>query len=90
MTTIERERLRIAILQQLSQVGEIGLQLNQLNVGARLAGFQDVTLPELASEIFYLIDKDLCCSVTKMLSPENKRWRITAAGRDQLAEIGLG
>jgi hypothetical protein len=90
MNSSERERLRIAILQQLAQVGESGMQLPHILTGAKLAGFPEATSSELASELAYLCDKDLICPIAKAISPENRRWRIVASGRDHLAELGLG
>jgi DNA-binding PadR family transcriptional regulator len=40
-------------------------------------------------EVDYLADKGLVAAEAKVISPEVKRYRTTAAGRDFLAEAGL-
>lgn len=54
----------------------------------RNEGFRGVTQEALDAELLYLADKGLMASVNKPVSPENRAWRITAAGRDLLAERG--
>jgi hypothetical protein len=48
-----------------------------------------LTEAEVESEMLYLTDKGLAEETTKILSPENQAWRITAAGRDFLATLGI-
>lgn len=88
MNPAETERLRIALLQQLREVAPLALPVSQLATGAALAGFRDCAR-EVRSEVAYLQDKALVADDLKVLSPELKRYRITAAGRDFLAQEGL-
>jgi DNA-binding PadR family transcriptional regulator len=60
----------------------IGLLLQCL----RSEGFAELTRGELAGELQYLADKGLVVAVEKPVSPEMAVWRITAAGRDYLAQ----
>lgn len=89
MNTITREFLRNNLLIQLAAGGERGLALSTLALGARVAGFRIEKDDELKPELAYLVDKGLAANVSKALSPENGRTRITADGRDYLAQEGL-
>jgi hypothetical protein len=90
MTAAERERLRLSLLQQLREVGaDSSLPLSTIVLGARLAGFNTATEETVRGELVYLLDKGCVATPQKTISPENKRWRITAAGTDYLAESGL-
>jgi len=90
MNNAELERFRICLLQQLREVGaDRDLPLGTIVTGARLAAFAAANDDTVRGELVYLLDKGLVTRVEKQLSPENKRWRITAAGRDFLAEQGL-
>lgn len=83
------EQFRICLLQQLRQVGgDSSLPLPTLVNGVRMAGFE-VGDDQVRAGLAYLGDKGFAAPVAKPLSPENKRWRITAAGSDFLAEAGL-
>jgi hypothetical protein len=88
MTNSTRELLRNTILLQLHQAGERGAAFSTLALGVRVASFR-VTDDEISEELAYLRDKGLAVPVTKMISPENSRTRITADGRDYLATEGL-
>ena len=87
MTSTELERLRVALLQQLRELDD--MPFAALLTGARLAGHRELTEAQLRAELAYLGDKGFVAPVAKPLSPENKRWRLAAAGRDFLAESGL-
>ena len=90
MNSVELESLRICLLQQLRAIGQDSdLPLSTLHTGARLAGHRDLPEAQLRGELVYLLDKQLVAVAPRALSPENKRWRLTAAGRDVLAEAGL-
>lgn len=90
MNPAERERFRICLLQQLREAGgDSSLPLSTLVLGAKLAGFDNTTEEIVRGELVYLLDKGLATTPQKAISPENKRWRITAAGTDYLAEAGL-
>lgn len=58
-------------------------------VMARMRGFEGASREDVAKEIAYLEDKGLLALHEKTVSPENRRWRVTAAGRDWLAGEGL-
>lgn len=89
MTPEERERFRIALLQQLRAAAAVSLPLSTLVTGAKIAGFDQANDQIVRGELVYLLDKGLVTTADKAISPENKRWRITAAGIDTLAEAGL-
>lgn len=89
MNAATRELLRQAMLQALAPVpAGLGLSAPGLRIQVIAVGHQ-VTDAEISAEIQYLADKGLVAPVAKTLSPENRLWRITAAGRDLLAELGL-
>jgi hypothetical protein len=44
------------------------------------------TREQVVAELTYLVDKGLVAEVPRVISPENSCWRITAAGRDFLAQ----
>ncbi len=82
----ERENLRKAILNVLdANATQLGLSQGAIRVlivqfGLRLE-------PEaIAPELLYLADKGLVVNAAKSLSPENRWWRITAEGRDFVAQ----
>jgi hypothetical protein len=89
MTAEQIESFRICILQQLGVVPDGSLPVPTLVRGANLAGFREANADTVRSALAYLADKQLVAIVAKAVSPENKRWRITAAGSDYLAEAGL-
>lgn len=89
MNPAGRELFRNNLLHQLDAVAPSALPVPQLKVGAQIMGFLPST-PELDAELQYLADKGLVVAEDKAISPENKRWRITAAGRDHVAAHPLG
>lgn len=82
----KRENLRLALLRAL----EAGYARWGLPAGALrrlvLRWSAVPTAEEAEIELGYLQDKGLIQLVQAQVSPENRRWRITAAGRDFLAE----
>ena len=83
-----RELLRQRILGLLDAASSLGLREGSIHLQITAAGFE--TKPnEVAAEIVYLADKGFVTATDKPISPELKRWRITAAGRDYLATEGL-
>lgn len=54
-----------------------------------LRGLFSVSVTEIEAEVQYLVGKGLLCDASKSISPENKAWHVSAAGRDWLAEQGL-
>ena len=81
----QREIIRISLLRYISQ-GNGDLARGYLLAAVRAEGFKSVDDIWLASELQYLIDKELIAVVIKVLSPENKYYRLTGNGRDFLAE----
>jgi DNA-binding PadR family transcriptional regulator len=88
MTREQREQVRLSLLRICESADEYGLATGLLAQFVRNEGFRSVTPGEVVSELVYLADKGLVASVKKPISPENQAWRITAAGRDLLAERG--
>lgn len=88
MNAFPRELFRQNLLVQLDQVAPAHLRIATLRVGAMAGGF-DVDDKAVDAELAYLADKGFTAAANKALSPENKHWRITASGRDYVAEQGL-
>lgn len=89
MNAQQRELFRQALLRTLeaNESGRgLGAQALQVLVGA--FGFSMPPLDDVKREVAYLEDKTFVAVVGKAISPENKTWRITAAGRDELAAHG--
>lgn len=82
----ELENFRKALLEvagaNLSRFG-LGAQAFKLHVSN--FGFENASLEQIQTELDYLAEKQLLAEVQKVLSPESRLWRITAAGRDFLA-----
>lgn len=89
MTSAQTEIFRKDILLQLRAVNGGSLPVPTLVSGVKAAGFDEANDAIVRASLTYLADKGLVAIVPVMLSPENKRWRITAAGVDLLAEAGL-
>ena len=90
MSPEQREQLRLSLLRFLDgNLTAYGLSANLLLAFARSEGRPGLTLAETRVELEYLADKGLVSQTPKPISPENRAWRITAAGRDFLAERGL-
>lgn len=89
MSPAEIERLRVSLLQTLRSGGVFAQTVPMLVTGVKLAGFGQADAEIVRCELTYLADKGLVAVDAKLLSPENKRWRITAEGRDHLAVEGL-
>lgn len=88
MTSAERELFRHKIVAYLAAAGAAGVKLPRLQVGLQVDGYS-ASNQELADELDYLAGKGLAVQMDKLLSPENPRWKITAAGRDYAATEGL-
>lgn len=86
MTAADREQLRLSLLRFLGEnPTRFGYPVALLLQMARNEG-QRAERAVVQSELDYLADKALIVEVTKVISPENRAWRITAAGRDHLAQ----
>jgi len=88
MNAASRELFRQCLLIQLSRIRGFAAPASVLRVGAQVEGFE-ATLDDVGAEMQYLEDKGLVAVDAKPISPENKRWRLTADGRDYLAQEGL-
>ncbi len=85
MTPHHREQIRLSLLRYCDSADQYGLATALLLQFLRNEGFRSLTPQQLQAEIIYLADKSFLTPVHKPISPENQAWRITAAGRDQLA-----
>ena len=88
MNAASLELFRHNLIAQLCVVGPVGMRPAALKVGAKAGGF-DPSDEQLDAELQYLADKGLVVAQDKAISPELKRWRITAAGRDYAAQEKL-
>lgn len=90
MTPAERESLRLSLLRFLgNNPTSYGISESLLLSLAKAEGRQSLTTADIQDEMVYLADKALVSQVPKRISPELPQWRITAAGRDFLAERGI-
>ena len=88
MNAEQRESFRIAVLRVLdANATAYGLVLGVLGPLMARFGFREVRATQLERELIYLQDKGYALSIDKAISPENRAWRITAAGRDYLAQF---
>lgn len=89
MTAADRELLRIALLRVLEANNtRFGLGAPALRLSLGQWGFRDLDEKTLGVELGYLFDKGFAAVVAKDISPEMQTWRITANGRDWLAQNG--
>lgn len=88
MTNEQRELFRQAILRVLdSNNTRFGLGVSAVQHSTVLFGFPSPKASDVSAELQYLADKNLIVECLKGISPENRAWRITAAGRDYLAQL---
>ena len=87
MNPTEREQARLSLLRYLAaNRGRFGMVVAMLR--QYLAAEGSLLSPaEIEAELVYLADKEMVAETTKSISPENRAWRITAAGRDYLAQV---
>ena len=89
MSPQQREVLRTAILRTLdTNQTRFGLTAPAVTVHLIPQGFK-VEAEETERELDYLTDKHMAEVIRRSLAPENRAWRINAAGRDWLAEHGF-
>ena len=86
MNNHQREQLRISVMRYCESAAQFRLSAGLLLQFVRNEGFRSLTSTQLNTEIRYLTDKAFLAAVEKPISPENEAWRITAAGRDYLAQ----
>ena len=89
MTREQREQVRLSLLRYANAAGGNGMTFGLFLQTLRAEGQKIVSPQELLEELGYLMEKGLLAELPKLLSPENKAWRITAAGRDWCAENGM-
>lgn len=77
---------RINLLIQARASSHLGLTVNELLVGAKAQGHSSASADDVRDELQYLIDKRQIEKVPADISPEVESFRVTAAGRDWLAE----
>ena len=88
MDPTTREQLRLSLLRHLdSNQTRYGMQEIYLLQLVRAEGMPMITREDISNELAYLEDKELAKPIMKLLSPELRAWKITAAGRDFFAQI---
>lgn len=88
MSPKQKELLRMGLLRLIDAAdAERGITENYLLDSINLVGSVKITMAQLRDELAYLRDKSFVTIAPKQLSPENRRWAKTAAGRDLLAEL---
>lgn len=90
MNAQQRELFRFAILRVLEANNtRFGLSAETIAVFMGQHGFKRPNTETVEEELLYLRDKGFAEQTEgKSISPENKTWRITANGRDELATNG--
>ncbi len=88
MTAEQRELFRLALL-RVAEANDTrwGLLAQAFAIHANQFGFS-AKLDETMRELEYLEEKGFLKMPGKNISPENRAWKITAAGRDELAQRG--
>lgn len=83
----QREQLRLSLLRFLNDLnGRFGLTTEFLLQLARAEGRPGLILQQVEVEMEYLVEKNQAQELPKLLSPENRNWKITASGRDFFAQ----
>ncbi len=90
MTPATRENFREALLLVLEERASdrFGLGVTAIRTFLAQHGFRQAPPEEINAELRYLADKQFVAIVGKAISPENTCWRITAEGRDHVAQGG--
>ena len=86
LTPSQRELVRLSLLRYLDAAEGFGLGEGILLSSIRAEGFRVVDEAGIQKELQYLQDKGFVAVAEKTISPELRRWRITANGRDTLAQ----
>jgi hypothetical protein len=81
MNSWQLEQIRLSLLRYLAEAAPYPLGEPLLAQCLQCEGWAEAS-SVLARELAYLGDKGLVEPVPKQISPENRAWRITAAGRD--------
>lgn len=86
MNPTDLEHIRLSLLRHLdANPTRWGLTVPLLSQMLRAEG-QEAPERTLQAELDYLVEKGLVTEVGKPISPENRAWRLSAAGRDFLAQ----
>lgn len=89
-TPQSREQARIAVLRYLDAAAEAaphrGIPAAVIRQHLVSDGF-GAEAPGTEAILAYLQDKGLVAATAKAISPEQRAWRITAAGRDEYASM---
>lgn len=88
MNPKQRENLRLLLLTALNAARPYAVAPDAIRLGLS-PQFRNLDASELQAEIDYLVDKGFVAQEGKLISPENREWKITAEGRDFLAMEGL-
>lgn len=88
MDAATRQLFRYEILRQLADATPLALRSNAVAIVATSRGFS-ATSQAVEAELAYLKDKGLVTTTDHPISPELLDYRITAAGRDEAARLGL-
>jgi hypothetical protein len=84
----QREQLRLSLLRFLDANNtRFGLATKLLAQMCRSEGLPLLEPQHVETELRYLEEKSFVQEALKGMSPENRCWRITAAGRDFRAQI---
>ena len=83
----QREQLRLSLLRFLDATPQRCTSTALLAQFARSEGRPELTTADVEAELMYLHDKFLVVTETKLISPEQHAWRITAQGRDAYAQF---
>jgi len=89
MNANDREQLRLSLLRFLDAAVKSDRPLAEslLLQMAKAEGRPELTIGELRGELDYLAGKGLIITPAKIISPENRQWKITSAGRDEYAQL---
>jgi hypothetical protein len=87
LTNEQREQLRLSLMRFLEgNLTRYGLPTAVLLQMARSEGRTGLEKSQVEAELEYLAEKGLAAEALKGVSPENRNWRITAGGRDFVAQ----
>ena len=87
MNASDREQLRLSLLRFLDEnKTRFGIAQSLLFQQAKNEGRSSLTITDVEFELEYLAEKQLVFEPVKLLSPELRSWKITAGGRDFLAQ----
>ena len=91
MITEEQQRtlIRNAILQDLEAASPISLPLTTLEQGLRVAHAISATSAQIEKHLSYLVEKGFVEVTASAVSAGDKRYKLTASGREYLESEGL-